>query len=402
METPVGRELPLHGGGTDLGLFQKAKALEREAKNAILTSRTWHYEHMLGHGSYGVAMLLIERDHLRSRRPRRVVLKLSLETAGGDNDLTQEAEALDLLRGHAHIVQQISYTKDVSSFQPTGGRIRRTLRRVAGAFRNPPEKLFGYLSGMSRSDAPALLLEYLENGNLIKIMEQIHDRRYQLPNRLLWGWYHCLVSACVAMTYAREGPINRPVELEVPQRDHQHLRLTHNDIAPRNVMIDELDPLVQAHRATPKLALIDFGMARQLPPGGERVAENRNLEDVNTFMLALVNPAIIINDRGFYPYGSNGLRTMAAGLFDGVRLSLLDPELRTLLAHSFRIGDDDEPFGRPSLAETFERTRRGMLKPVESYQAQVREGDDYIRWSDLDDLSYSFKPVMAPFQNLVM
>ncbi|RYC54194.1 hypothetical protein CHU98_g12015 [Xylaria longipes] len=360
METPVGREIPLHGGGTDLGLFQKAKALEREAKNAILTSRTWHYEHMLGHGSYGVAMLLIERDHLRSRRPRRVVLKLSLETAGGDNDLTQEAEALDLLRGHAHIVQQISYTKDVSSFQPTGGRIRRTLRRVAGAFRNPPEKLFGYLSGMSRSDAPALLLEYLENGNLIKIMEQIHDRRYQLPNRLLWGWYHCC---------------KMPPPSHLTGENHEYNVLTKS----KNVMIDELDSLVQAHRATPKLALIDFGMARQLPPGGERVAENRNLEDVNTFMLALVNPAIIINDRGFYPYGSNGLRTMAAGLFDGVRLSLLDPELRTLLAHSFRIGDDDEPFGRPSLAETFERTRRGMLKPVESYQAQVREGDDYIR-----------------------
>lgn len=50
------------------------------------------------------------------------------------------------------------------------------------------------------------------------------------------------------MTYEREGPINQPVELEVPQRGHQHLRLTHNDIAPRNIMIDELDHLVPARK----------------------------------------------------------------------------------------------------------------------------------------------------------
>ncbi|KAI0436593.1 hypothetical protein F4803DRAFT_556850 [Xylaria telfairii] len=379
METPVGREPPLPGGGTDHGFFQIAKELEREARTAIATSRMWHFEKMLGHGSSGVAMLLLERDLLTSRPSRRVVLKLSLATSTGDEDLAQEAQTLDLLRGHAHIVQRIGYTQDVSSSQPRGGRIRRTLRRVVNAIRNPPENLFAYLTGLSRSEAPALLLEYLENGSLLRIMEQIHNRRDQLPNRLLWGWYHCLVSACVAMTYEREGPISRPVELEVPQRDHQHLRLTHNDIAPRNVMVGELDHLVQEHRATPKLALIDFGTARQLPPLCERDAEDRNLEAVNLIMLELINPEIQINGRGFYTYEWNGLRTMAAGLFDGVRLSLLDPELRTLLAQSFRIGDDGHPLERPSLEETFERTRRGMLKPAQSYQARIRESDDYIR-----------------------
>lgn len=51
---------------------------------------------MLGHGSSGVAMLLIERDLLHSRRSRRVVLKLSLAAAGGDKDLIQEAEILNV------------------------------------------------------------------------------------------------------------------------------------------------------------------------------------------------------------------------------------------------------------------------------------------------------------------
>ncbi|KAI0478312.1 hypothetical protein F4859DRAFT_521159 [Xylaria cf. heliscus] len=181
------------------------------------------------------------------------------------------------------------------------------------------------------------------------------------------------------MTYTKEGHTGRSVELEVFQRGRQHLRLAHNDIAPRNVVVGERDPLVQEHRATPKLALIDFGLARQLPPLRNRDAENRNLEDVNMLMLDLVNPAMKINNRGLYPYEWNGLRTNAAGLFDSIRLSLLDPELRTLLAHSFRIGDDNQPFGRPSLEETFERTRQGMLKPVESYPGRIRESDDYIR-----------------------
>ncbi|KAI0552540.1 hypothetical protein F4679DRAFT_581443 [Xylaria curta] len=374
METPVGREAPL----SEQDYRRKAKDLEREAKNAISTSRTWHYEKLLGHGSSGVAMLLVERDILRSRRPRRAVLKLPLETRTGVSDLIREARALDLLRGHAHISQRISFTDDVSSFQPRGGRIKRILQRAVNTIRNPPDNLFIYLSRLNRSDRPALLLEYLENGNLIRIVEQILDRDIQLPNRLLWGWYHCLVSACVAMTYSREGPTNRPLELEVPRRGHRHLRLSHHDIAFRNVVVDNLDPRVQEHRVTPKLVLIDFGMARQ--GNSQRDAENSNLEAVNMLMLDLIDPTMLINNRGFYPIGSpNGFRTMAAGLYNSARLPRLDPELQALLAHSFRIGADGQPFRRLSLEETFARTRRGMLKPAESYNGLVQEGDDYIQ-----------------------
>ncbi|KAI1746337.1 hypothetical protein F4680DRAFT_442611 [Xylaria scruposa] len=378
MRTPVGREPPLPGDNSVEYYRRKAKDLEREAKIAISTSRTWNYEKLLGHGSSGVAMLLVERDLLRSRRPRRAVLKLPLETATGVGDLIREARALDFLRGHAHIAQRISFTEDVSSFQPRGGRIRRILRRVVNSFRNPPDNLFVYLSRLNRSDRPALLLEYLENGNLIRIVEQIYDRDLRLPNRLLWGWYHCLVSACVAMTYAREGPIDQPMKLEVPRRDQQHLRLAHHDIAFRNVVMDEVDPRVQEHRVTPKLVLIDFGMARQGPSG--RDAEDSNLEAVNTLMLDLIDPSMLINNRGFHPVESdNGFRTMAAGLFNKARLPRLDPELQTLLAHSFRIGADGEPFQRLSLEQTFAHTRRGMLKPAESYDGQVQESDNYIQ-----------------------
>ncbi|KAI0865637.1 hypothetical protein F4860DRAFT_509521 [Xylaria cubensis] len=310
METPVGREAPL----SLQDYRRKARELEREARDAISTSRTWNFERLLGHGSSGVAMLLVERDLLRSHRPRRAVLKLPLETAGGDDDLIREAQALDVLRGHAHIAQRISFTQDVSSFQPT------------------------------------------------------------------------VVSACVAMTYKRGGPENRHVDLEAPQRDHEHLRLIHNDIAFRNVVMDDIDPLVQEHRATPKLVLIDFGMARQALDA--RDAENDNLEAVNMLMLDLIDPSMNINNQGFYPIEStNGFRTMAAGLFNKARLPLLDPELQTLLAHSFRIGDNGQPFRRLSLEDTFRRTRRGMLKPAESYNARVRESDDFI-WAQLQRLLY--------------
>lgn len=47
------------------------------------------------------------------------------------------------------------------------------------------------------------------------------------------------------MTYARDEPDPRAMRLERPYREKPHLRLIHDDIAPRNVMIDERDPTVQ-------------------------------------------------------------------------------------------------------------------------------------------------------------
>ncbi|KAK5624990.1 hypothetical protein RRF57_000706 [Xylaria bambusicola] len=396
METPVGREIPVHQDDGD-ALFRRSRELAREAENALMRSRTWSFEKLLGNGSYGATMLLSERDHLHHDRERKVVLKLPLVLGGGNQDFAREGETLELLRGHAHIVQLISYVESISHFQRTGGRVRRTLRRAVHAFRNPPAHLFGYLSRLSENNGPALLLEFLENGDLIRIMERIYFRRFQLPNRLLWAWYHCckkssaalsalkirkqVVSACVAMTYARGGPEPRSVELETPQENHTHLRLIHDDIAARNVMVGERDPLVPAHRATPKLVLIDFGLARTLPENQEREAERRNLEAINLVMLDLINPPVTRQDQGLHPYEWNGIRTLARGLFSGRRTSLLDPELRRLLAESFRIGNDGDPVGRPSLEETFERTRIGMLKPMESYRNRIREGDRYLRVS---------------------
>ncbi|KAI0204398.1 hypothetical protein F4808DRAFT_413389 [Astrocystis sublimbata] len=181
------------------------------------------------------------------------------------------------------------------------------------------------------------------------------------------------------MTYERQDPLPRRVELERLHGSYRHLRLSHEDIFNRNIMIGDHDPLVPEHRATPKLALIDFGLARELRPRQEREAERRNLDAISQVILHLINPPLSLNARVVRPYEWNGMRTMGAGLFDERRTSLLDPELRTLLAESLRIGVNGEPLGRPSLRETYERTRQGMLKPAESYQARVRESDDYIR-----------------------
>ncbi|KAI1302454.1 hypothetical protein F5Y03DRAFT_209186 [Xylaria venustula] len=378
METPAGREPAVYGGDVTPRLFQRARELVREAQNAISTSRTWRFETMLGHGSYGVTILLSERNPVH-RYSRKVVLKLPLVPGAQNPDFAREAQILEVLRGHAHIVQIINYAQDISEFRPRGGRIRRALRRLENVFRNPPENLFSYLGRLSRSDCPAILLEYLENGNLYKIMDNLYSRRYQLPNRILWGWYHCLVSACVAMTYERQEPGPRTMELEVPQRNLRHLRIVHDDIAARNVMIGERDPFDRDHRSIPKLTMIDFGAAHELPPNRQRNAEDANLEGINIVMLQLINPPLGRRNHVYGPYAWNGITTMAAGIFDRRRTSLLDPELQTLIAQSFRVGDRMEPLGRPSLAETFERTKRGMLKPVESYPARLRETDDYIR-----------------------
>ncbi|KAI1363494.1 hypothetical protein F5Y08DRAFT_309249 [Xylaria arbuscula] len=385
METPVNQIIPAPAHQGD-NLFLRARELAQETGLAFLTSHTFHYERLIGHGSYGVTLLFREMDHLHCDTWRRIVLKLPLVPQVADLDFSREAEVLEKLRGHAHIVQIIAYAADIKDYASReGGRIRRTIRRVINAFRNPPAHLFGYLQYISQNRGPAILLEYLENGNMIKLYEKLYVRKYQLPNRLLWAWYHCLASACIAMTYSREDEEAepRPVQLERPHRDRPHLRLIHDDIAPRNVMIDERNPFVQDHRTAPKLVMIDFGLARQLPEGREQDAERRNLDAINLLMLDLVFPPFADpRGRRMRPTEYNGIRTEASGLFRGRRTSLLDPELRRLLAESFRIGDNDEPLGRPSLQETFERTKFGMLKPPESYRdASLRETDDYIRVS---------------------
>ncbi|KAI1122116.1 hypothetical protein F5Y10DRAFT_287533 [Nemania abortiva] len=384
--TPVVQQGPRRvvAAPSPAALFRRSEALGAAIGGALLASKTWDFEKILGFGSYGVTVLLIAKDPLRIRKPRRAVLKWPLTPElFGTADFLREANILSDLRGHAHIGQLINYTDDVAKYRPRNRTARGILKRVLETFKTPSESLFRRLGRSGDGSSPAMLLEYLENGTLAKVVEALYYNRFlTVPNRLLWAWYHCLVSACVAMTIKKEGREGGPLELEQPRRDGtDHYRLSHRDIAGRNVMLGTMEPDVFGHLATPKLVMIDFGMARQLPAGREKDSEDENLTEVNRLMLDLVDPRILANNRGFYAMEWNGMVTMAAGLFNRRALPNLDPELRQLLAESFLVEDSSDGGAsiKPSLRETFRRTREGMQKGRELYQNRINESDEYIK-----------------------
>ncbi|GAW14644.1 hypothetical protein ANO14919_040470 [Xylariales sp. No.14919] len=379
METPVAQ---IGAPARDVSpgeLFRFARNVEYQTRTAITSSRLWEMERVLGHGSYGLTMLLRDRDPLTLRNHRRVVLKRALVPEVGVDDFVREAAALEDLRGHSHISQLIAWTRNTRQFQRTGRgqRIRQVFRRLLGAVgRNPPEAIFRALGNIA---GPAILSEYQPNGNLANIMLLQYEHNIIFPNRLLWGFYHCMVSACVAMTYRKDGPIGGPLVLERLRGARPHYRLLHNDIAGRNIMLGNTEPTVRVHRALPKLVLIDFGLSQRAPPGNERYAEADNL---TAQMLMLINPRRLENGQAaLEPVQWGGFLTLASGILDEAQFPTLDPELRQLLAESFRCTADYQPERRPSLAETYLRTRRGTRKGPSEYPYQLRlfERDDSLR-----------------------
>ncbi|RWA08873.1 hypothetical protein EKO27_g6232 [Xylaria grammica] len=354
METPVAQ---IGAPARDVSpgeLFRFARNVEYETRTAITSSRLWELERVLGHGSYGLTMLLRDRDPLTFRDHRRVVLKRALVPEVGVDDFVREATALEDLRGHSHISQLIAWARNTRQFQRTGRgqRIRQVFRRLLGAVgRNRPETIFRALGNIA---GPAILSEYQPNGNLANIMLLQYENNIILPNRLLWGFYHC-----------SELPPLIPSILSWETSNMAWL----TKASGRNIMLGNTEPAVRVHQALPKLVLIDFGLSQRVPPGNEQ-------------MLMLINPRRLENGQAaLEPVQWGGFLTLASGILDEAQYPTLDPDLRQLLAESFRCTADYQPERRPSLAETYLRTRRGTRKEPSEYPYQLRlfERDDSLR-----------------------
>jgi hypothetical protein len=73
-----------------------ARGIFNQLETAFIRSKIWEFEKPLGHGSYGVTALLRDRNPLRLRSLRRVVLKRALVPGRGYEDLQNEIEGLDV------------------------------------------------------------------------------------------------------------------------------------------------------------------------------------------------------------------------------------------------------------------------------------------------------------------
>ncbi|KAI0010248.1 kinase-like domain-containing protein [Xylariaceae sp. FL0662B] len=101
---------------------------------------------------------------------------------------------------------------------------------------------------------PHIIIEYIENGTLGDFLERCGDR--DIPNRILWRIFLCLIRACVAMAYPpRAGQREEPRANVVPNK------LAHGDMHLENFMFGGLDMNDLEHNLVPILKLIDFGLA---------------------------------------------------------------------------------------------------------------------------------------------
>ncbi|KAK7755333.1 hypothetical protein SLS62_002559 [Diatrype stigma] len=138
--------------------------IQRYFNNA---QREFVFIHPAHLGQDSVFVLLAERvPNPRMREERRFLVKRTFrEQAGSDDDeqLRKEVEITNSMHGQPHIAQAIYFD-----------------------LRLTPDPLYG----LSR---PSLVIEYVENGTLDRMRNQMIANHVAMPNRVALGFFFCLV-----------------------------------------------------------------------------------------------------------------------------------------------------------------------------------------------------------------
>ncbi|KAI1819272.1 kinase-like domain-containing protein [Xylaria intraflava] len=321
---------------------EDAQTIATTIKECFTRSNIWECEKILGNGAYGVAILVKERNAKDGYR-RRVMLKRAL-TAGVD-ELKVEIETLKLLRGSAHVATILASCTDLTDAM--GKEIPNT------DFRS----IFKTLNGLG---GPAFVQEYCPNGTLESLRQRAIARNIEVPNRLLWRVYLCLVRACIALAYPPGNAVDAASAMENIRAGNVPGDLVHGDIAGRNIVIGDSDPEVSEHSYIPMLKMIDFGSSRNSYPGK---GPEENLHAVAVEMLRLIcKGRVRTGPRFATTFGD--VRTGATDILpvNGVpRFPNLDNNLRDLLVQALRIDREN----RPTLDEMLDlvRTRGNQMTP---------------------------------------
>ncbi|KAI1380560.1 kinase-like domain-containing protein [Hypoxylon crocopeplum] len=111
-------------------------------------------------------------------------------------------------------------------------------------------------------DYDYVILEYMENGTLGTFLERIQGEN--IPNRILWYLFLCMVRACVEMAYPPEAGGGEQTRSSVIPST-----LGHWDMHNNNFMFGSLYPNDFEHHLVPILKLIDFDLATEGKGEGE-------------------------------------------------------------------------------------------------------------------------------------
>ncbi|KAI0966918.1 kinase-like domain-containing protein [Xylaria arbuscula] len=334
-----------------------AYELAAEIPDYFVSSPFWQYERMLGHGTYGLAILVGQKG--RGSAGFRMVIKVALDSGG--TQLRNEISWLKQLNGAMHIVRMIASMDPQSPFLDNN--------------RYPP--MSWVFDALVRIRGPLLAMEYINNGNLTTLFSRIEERGLHMPNRMLWSLFLCMVRACIGMAYPIGAALTSPIStLEMIPPGRTPGLLKHGDIALRNIMIgtpgEDKAGLEKEHITGHVFKLIDFGAAEAAPPG-----LSNNIFEISEALASFITmkPYIIFNQVGMH----KGFKTRGAYLLSGPEgdpYPWLDTDLSDLMAECMYL----DPERRPTLQQALDRASRAVLdKTPDMFVNPDDETDEAIR-----------------------
>ncbi|RWA05654.1 hypothetical protein EKO27_g9455 [Xylaria grammica] len=204
-------------------------------------------QRVLGYGGHGMAAHFKDRgDASQNQPPRDLAVKVSLY-GRRDDGLVREKQMMRKVKGSAHCIQLIEsqdvglreekprtldFKEDDSSIDGdssgneslTADDVRKRYRVVKRRNRDPEEHTEKLRKKLARMEEVAqeienqpkdkedtgmdhIIMEYLPHGNLatlifkIRSLESERKSFVNIPNRVLWAFWLCLVRGCIAMEY---------------------------------------------------------------------------------------------------------------------------------------------------------------------------------------------------------
>ncbi|KAI1161998.1 kinase-like domain-containing protein [Nemania serpens] len=330
---------------------QNVTELERKLQRFFATDNRFRFVKKLPSGATGNCVCFEER-HPQTGNTRKIVLKYPGDDAETTLDaMKNEISWLRVLRHSNHIVKILT-------------------------IQNGPN------AGLRGLDSIFIILEFMENGSLGQFIDRSID--IELPNRILWSLFLCLVRACIAMAW----PPQQQGQPEEPKPNVRPSSLAHWDMHGENLLLGRLGGISE-HSLVPILKLIDFDNAAEVdkeiePDPADKHAFDDELEleryrrrQGATSMGARANILDIGQIMARILCGDHSLDEGGCREFIEHEYPLLDEDLQLLIVRCLAA----DPLNRPNLDELLERTLNAALSrtyrntPYHKYEtdARVRE-----------------------------
>ncbi|KAI0115427.1 hypothetical protein F4814DRAFT_419480 [Daldinia grandis] len=262
----------------------------------------WKYEGLESFSFRAVVVrLAVKEGSITKTRYRRLVIKRAISNESEDL-LRNEIETIQSMHPAEHIVHPI-ITHEYPPQPPVAGgaggggpaesaadELARLFRQVSvrarEVIRDPhiPSRLrrgredrlmttrrvVKELNLAALDDYPYMISEFLENGNLDRLLHRISHHHMPVPNRVLWSIALCMLRSCIGMAYGRpsredrdaryRGEIVEPRLETIPPGDAGPRGLVHGSIESRNFIFGNPDNFPEHNLVVP-LKLAGFSQA---------------------------------------------------------------------------------------------------------------------------------------------